>query len=176
MIDTLRVLVSWKCNLTCSYCCNEQPRFRDPIRPTKLSEIDFSRYQNVCISGGEPLLFPDRIRAVCSLAQDSTIILYTNGVFLNAGMAGMLEQWGVDFVNVGLHEPKSFAKLIESVSQAVLFTKLAVRFHIQDIYETQITRLFPDVPVRFWKMDDCDRANEERVVLTDWDLPKPLKP
>ena len=60
-LDTLRILVSLKCNLHCSYCCNEQWSIAKKFEGCTLNEIDFAPYKNVCISGGEPLLFVNRV-------------------------------------------------------------------------------------------------------------------
>ena len=113
-IDTLRILVDWKCNLSCSYCCNEQPQIREQIKPVSMKEINFTRYKVVCITGGEPLLFPLRVVAISQLARFSKafVVLYTNGTFLNATMADMLMRAGVQAINVGLHEPKAFGQII----------------------------------------------------------------
>ena len=73
---------------------------------------------------------------------------------------------GVRYVNVGLHHPSSFDRLINSVNNAVAVVPgLQVRFHAQDIYASELQAKFPSVNFRFWKMDDCARGNEDRIVL-----------
>lgn len=167
MIDTLRVLVSWTCNLKCSYCCNEQERFRKDIHPTTLDAINWNAYKVFCISGGEPLMFMPKIREVCNrIPADTLKILYTNGIFLGARVADILVELGIQAVNVGLHEPKSYRRIIENVTKATAGKELSVRFHAQDIHMDWLTTEFPDVSFRFWKMNDCDRDNEHRVVLS----------
>lgn len=165
VIDTIRILVDWKCNLACSYCCNEQAPIRAGIKPTKLDDIDFSYYQNVCISGGEPLLFLSRVEAICQRAAGKTIILYTNGTLLTPETAAFLQHWGVQYVNIGLHNPKSFTKLIQLAEFSFAGTNIKVRFHAQDKYADWLLPSYPLLDFRFWEMDDCDRGNEERVVL-----------
>jgi len=106
--DTLRVLVSWRCNFRCAYCCNDTlPDVRAGIRPVNLETLDFSQYSVVCVSGGEPLLFMDRVKAVCNKARGKFIVLYTNGTKMTPGVAACLSEWGVNAVNVGLHYPKT---------------------------------------------------------------------
>ncbi len=162
-IDTLRVLVDWKCNLSCSYCCNDQERFRKDIRPAKLDDIDFATYKTVCISGGEPLLFPDRIYAVCQrVPRTALIVLYTNGIFLTREMAARLWGFRIGAINVGLHIESTFDPIIRKVTEAA--PNMNVRFHAQDCHK-YLADLYPNASFRFWKMDDCDRENEERVVL-----------
>ena len=164
MIDTLRVLVDWKCNLKCSYCCNEQERFRKDIKPVRLDDIDFAKYKTVCISGGEPLLFPDRIYAVCQrVPREALIVLYTNGLLLTPSMAGRLWGFRIYTINVGLHIPSTFDAIIRKAVGSC-HSQTDLRFHAQDCH-SYLADLYPDQKFRFWKMDDCDRENEERVVL-----------
>ena len=169
IIDTLRALVDWKCNLSCSYCCNEIARFREQIKSVAFTDIDWQKYPTVCISGGEPLLFPDRIARVCRAAPNAFKILYTNGTLLNQGAIQHLRFWQVNAINVGLHEPKSFNILIERIRKLAIESPIDVRFHMRDIYRPMAEKWIPlGVQFRYWKMNDCDRANEDRVVITDW--------
>lgn len=168
MKDTLRVLVSWRCNLKCSYCCNEQERFRKDIIPVSIDDINWGNYNVYCISGGEPLLNPVLVYRVLERCDKSKmIVLYTNGLLLNSLYATAFAAHGLKAINVGLHYPKQFASIIEQVTEATKETKLSVRFHAQDIYQERLTKKFPLTSFRFWKMNDCDRVNEERVVLKE---------
>lgn len=54
--DTLRLILFLKCNLACSYCCNEIESVNLQFVKKKFTEIDFSGYANVCVTGGEPFL------------------------------------------------------------------------------------------------------------------------
>jgi len=168
MIDTARILVDWLCNLKCSYCCNEQERFRKDIKPININDIDFNKYTNFCVSGGEPLLHIEKVKDVCSrIPKGKLIILYTNGLLINEANAALCESLGIIGMNIGMHYPKTFDNLIKNVTAATKNTALKIRFHMQDIYEKEFTEKYTDVSFRFWKMDDCDRDNEERFVLTN---------
>lgn len=162
-LDTLRVLVSWTCNLKCAYCCNEIPEIREQIEEVRLSELAVADYPFVCITGGEPLLRHDLINAVCEKVQpEQTVILYTNGLLL--GNEPLNPR--VQYINVGLHHiPERSAILIRRIQALGLPQK--IRYHAQDIYADRYAVLFPDgdVEFRFWHLDDCDRGNERRVVL-----------
>lgn len=167
MVDTLRILVSWQCNLKCSYCCNEQPQFRKDIHPTTLDAIPWNQYMNFCISGGEPLLNFPIVKKVCErIPADRLKILYTNGFLLGQTVAWKLTDMGITAVNVGLHNPETFGRLIRDVTKATQDTRLSVRFHAQDIYAYDLKRNYPTTSFRYWKMNDCDRGNEHRCVLT----------
>lgn len=163
--DTLRVLVSWKCNLSCSYCCNDTlPEIRAAIKPTSLDTLDFTPYKVVCVSGGEPLLFLDRVRSVCERSKGKFIVLYTNGTKMTPQIAGDLAAWGVNAVNCGLHQPKTFNTVIRKVYDSFRGLQVSLRFHLEDTY-TEVAQQHPGLSFRFWHRDDCERDNEDRVVL-----------
>lgn len=167
--DTARLLISWKCNLNCEYCCNKLPDVRWGIHPARLDEISWRRYKTFCISGGEPLLFPGRIADVCArIPEGAFVVLYTNGTPLTRRMAQMLRRLKIDAINVGLHHPASFGALIHSITNATADLGMSVRFHLQDIYNS-VPAQYPGVEFRLWKMNECDRANEDRFLLEDWD-------
>jgi uncharacterized Fe-S cluster-containing radical SAM superfamily protein len=165
MIDTLRVLVSWKCNLHCSYCCNDIPEFRKDIKEVRFEDIDWEKYKNVCISGGEPLMFLDLTRRVALAASRSFKILYTNGILLDKGTARQLGWWGINAVNVGLHYPESYDILIHRVLEATAGNPYLVRFHLNEMAAGRTADIWPGVEFRYWRMNDCARDNEERIVL-----------
>jgi len=166
--DTIRVLVDWKCNLRCSYCCNEQERFRSQFSTVSLSSIDFSRYKTTCISGGESLMFMNRVVTVAERARaaESFVVLYTNGILLTPTIADVLMMCGVQAVNVGLHYSAMFPVLIPRITKALEDTGISLRFQANEQY-ANLQEEHPGQTFRLWKMDDCDRENEERVVL-EW--------
>lgn len=171
MIDTIRVLVSWACNRHCSYCCNEKPEIRRQFRLVRLQDIDFSPYQTVCISGGEPLLNLERVKDICDrLDYGQFAVLYTNGDMLTRTTGRLLRSWGIAALNIGLHGPADFQK-IPTVCFDMGGLGFSLRFHAQDIYEDTLRAKYgcctavDDNFFRFWKMDDCDRPNEDRVIL-----------
>jgi molybdenum cofactor biosynthesis enzyme MoaA len=169
--DTLRLIIDSRCNLSCSYCCNKIPEIRNEFRQAFLSEIDWQAYQTVCITGGEPLLCVDKIEAVCKrVPRGALVVLYTNGILLDYLTAMRLVNIGVNAINVGLHKPESFHALIQQVMRAThaFRRRLSVRFHVwegyRDIVKTE-HYCQNTVTFRFWKLNDCSRANEDRVEL-----------
>lgn len=164
MKDTARILVDWKCNLKCAYCCNEQERFRKDILPISLTDIPVESYKFVCISGGEPLLFLDRIKDITDRSTGFNI-LYSNGILWKKDTAAYLERVKINAVNIGLHYISSFEKIIKNVSELTEGSPLSIRFHVNEEYATRMTDQYPNTNFRFWKMDDCDRDNEDRYVL-----------
>ena len=163
MIDTLRIVLFWECNLSCSYCCNEIPEVRKNITPTKLDDIDFDEYDNICISGGEPFLDESLLVTVLEKAKGKNIYIYSNGMKISMSALSNIDyHWkDVKGINIGLHDPKTYAKLIDKFEH---FYHL-VRFHVQDIYKQQMVNDYPHIKFHYWKMNNCDVPNEEVIVL-----------
>ena len=77
--DTIRLILFLDCNLSCAYCCNEQEQFSSQFIKKDFNDIDFSKYENVCITGGEPFLYPESIWYVINkIPKEKTIYIYTN--------------------------------------------------------------------------------------------------
>ena len=166
MIDTLRILVSWKCNLKCSYCCNEQEQFRKDIHPTAFDTIPWHQYKVFCVSGGEPFLNFPLVKKVCaSIPKGSLTILYTNGTLISQDLAIQCLDMGITAMNVGLHYANSFDPIINRVLSSTKGLPISVRFHVQDIFKADMIQRHPGLAFRFWTMNDCDRVNEHRIVL-----------
>ncbi len=108
----LRVSVTDRCNLRCSYCMPGGPDEWEPLAD-HLTPIEIERVlrvaaglgiERVRLTGGEPLLRPDLVEiaertGAISGIQD--LSLSTNGIFL-ARVAGALRRAGVNRVNVSL--------------------------------------------------------------------------
>jgi len=166
-VDTVRVVVTWRCNRVCGYCCNRKPAVRAAFRPARLHEVDWPAYRIVCITGGEPLLYPERIERVARLASPrSYVVLYTNGLLLDRSGAESLERAGVHALNVSLHDPRTFREQYAATRRAVRGTGLRVQFYVWNGH-SHLVSTWPGT-WRFWVVDNCDRSNEDRVVLADW--------
>lgn len=119
--DDLRVSVTDRCNLRCTYCMPEEPVWFPHNELLSYEELGrlvglfVSRgVRKVRFTGGEPLLRRDLgslIRIVADLPGVEDISLTTNGVRL-AGMARGLAEAGLHRVNVSLDtlDPKRFEK------------------------------------------------------------------
>jgi len=111
-INYLRLSVTDRCNLRCSYCMPEQGvplcshdeilRYEDLLRIARAAVR--LGIEKVRVTGGEPLLrkgligFLARLNAIPNLAE---VVLTTNGLLL-ASLAGQLRQAGVGRVNISL--------------------------------------------------------------------------
>jgi molybdenum cofactor biosynthesis enzyme MoaA len=168
MVDTVRFLLTWKCNLSCDYCCNEIPEVRKGISPMTMKEyqsFDFSKYKNICISGGEPFLNEGKLYYTISKIPDSAnIYIYTNGILMTEKQLYTLKYLHSNLkgINIGLHEPQTFDKLITKWKHDEL-----IRFHVEDIYKEKIRKRYPDVKFKFWHRNDCEMVNEDIFILED---------
>jgi cyclic pyranopterin phosphate synthase len=108
----LRVSVTDRCNLRCSYCLPEDTEFpagdRDLLRPEEIESMVGALVRlgirRVRLTGGEPLVRKDILdiaRRVKALPGVENLALSTNGTEL-ARLAGPLRAAGVDRVNISL--------------------------------------------------------------------------
>lgn len=170
MIDTARILIDWKCNLRCSYCCNDQERFRKNIQPVHIDNIDYKKYKFFCISGGEPLLNIGKlIQTLVKVPEHGFVILYTNGILLDEYNMAFLAYLGVNAINVGLHQPSSFKKIISNcLKVSKSYPAISIRFQLWDKYKDfGLELLYPTAKFKYWTMNDCERDNEDRFILVE---------
>ena len=103
------------CNAHCFYCPTSQKVKGEPatntIVFTRAEEyIDYLRYfrfEGVSISGGEPLMTPDRTLSFISkvkkhAGQNIYLWLYTNGILLTESIVGRLKDAGLDEIRFDL--------------------------------------------------------------------------
>ncbi|HEX7745670.1 MAG TPA: GTP 3',8-cyclase MoaA [Micromonosporaceae bacterium] len=120
----LRVSLTDRCNLRCSYCMPAEGLAWLP-RPELLTDDEVTRLVRVAVellgvtevrfTGGEPLLRPGLLGIVertAALSPRPTLSLTTNGIGLHR-LAGPLRAAGLDRVNVSLDtlDPGRFAEL-----------------------------------------------------------------
>jgi cyclic pyranopterin phosphate synthase len=111
-VHYLRVSVTDRCNLRCSYCMPEGPdaweSLADQLTPVELERVlrvaAEMGVDRVRLTGGEPLLRPDLVEIaarVGAIPGIRDLSLTTNGIFLDR-LAGPLRQAGVHRLNVSL--------------------------------------------------------------------------
>ena len=62
----LRLLVTSDCPNACPLCCNKQFDIKDvPV-------VDNWNYEEIMITGGEPLLYPNRLEKLCKAIREVT--------------------------------------------------------------------------------------------------------
>ncbi len=119
--DDLRISVTDRCNLRCSYCMPEKPvwfpraeilDYEELIRLVRV--VRRRGIRKVRVTGGEPLVRKDLASFIRPLSEimDGEVSLSTNGLLLEP-MAESLAQAGLRRINVSLDSlvPERYAKL-----------------------------------------------------------------
>jgi hypothetical protein len=177
-MDTVRLILFLDCNLSCSYCCNEQSQFSSQFQEKYLNEIDWDKYKNICISGGEPFLRKDALYKTINhlFGMRKDLYIYTNGLLIDLfDMEHLKELNPIDFecgpylkcLNIGIHHPSQLKAIHPELEK-----KLPVRWMCQDLYVDDLMKLYPDRVNKYnlkgWKLNDCNMSNEDWILLKDW--------
>lgn len=107
-IEYLRLSVTKRCNLNCSYCGSKNGRKEDEMSAEEIIALvtAFSEkgIKKVRLTGGEPLVREDIIeiaRGIKSIPGIESLFITTNGILLGE-YAVSLKEAGVDGVNISL--------------------------------------------------------------------------
>jgi organic radical activating enzyme len=171
MIDTIRIIMFLECNMNCSYCCNKNEKFNSQFNKKSLSDIDFSLYKNICITGGEPFLHNEKLFSLLKkIPHEKNIYIYTNGTLINdSDIATLIKQKNLKCLNIGIHTLEQLDSINEDIEK-----KLPVRFMAQDINCEKLLKKYPERlnrnNLKSWSLDDCDMPNEEWVLLNSKEL------
>lgn len=85
-MEKLRLLVTTKCPNKCPMCCNNSWDF------SKLPVVEHFNYKEIMITGGEPLLFPEKLVNLAESIKTVQKLAYGNKgkLFLYTALADML--------------------------------------------------------------------------------------
>lgn len=114
-MKTARVLISERCNRDCSYCCNKQEGILDNMTqvPFWFEWEFFKSYEVICVTGGEPMLFPEGVimfaDRVKSLYKDMPVYMYS--AQYTKKMEEVLKH--IDGVHFTIHENPSSRDIID---------------------------------------------------------------
>ena len=99
-MKVLRLLLFSACNRNCDQCCN-----KDWDLAALPVERDFTKYDEILLTGGEPMLSPRRIyEAVEAIrAQNTTAKIYLYTAMVRPVLVGLLLE-NLDGVTLTLHE------------------------------------------------------------------------
>ncbi len=161
----LRLIIDLKCNLHCSYCCNELAEVREKFVSKNLQDIDFDAYARISISGGEPFAHKEKLyRALAAIGPDKPVYIYTNGLLYTFDDA--LKFYGMDNVrcfNLGLHSIGQVKRIPWH-----LFPSGRLRLHIEDIRLDAFTEHYPWLQlyiIKTWTRNQCAMPNEDWTVM-----------
>lgn len=174
--DTLRLIAFLECNMTCYYCCNENEQFSSQFIKKYLKDINFNDYENICISGGEPFLYPQTIIDILTrIPKHINVYIYTNGTLLDNELISTLGHFSnIKGINIGIHQHFQLDRIPMSTLNHI-FGK-SVRYHIQDTKVDDTLKKHPELKkynIHLWTKDVCDMPNEDWVLLKD--APKEIK-
>jgi len=157
--NNLRISVTDRCNLRCTYCMPEEVTFLDRAQLMSFEEIERIvritaplGIDKIRLTGGEPLLrrdLPTLVRMLCAIPGIKDVGLTTNGLLL-ADQAQALYEAGMRRINISLDalDPERFRILtrrsgVELVLQGIEAAKRA-GFHPVKINAVSIRGLTED--------------------------------
>jgi molybdenum cofactor biosynthesis enzyme MoaA len=151
--------------MSCSYCCNEIPEVRSRFVEKKFNEIDFNKYENICITGGEPFLDKRFLYVIInSISEFKKVYIYTNGLLIDWDDIYLLTKFdNIKGINIGLHTIQQL-KRIKPVERF-----LPVRFMMNEDMKQSFLKVYKhrlnDKNIKTWKMNECDLPNEDWILL-----------
>ncbi len=171
MKDTARLIITMNCNRSCPDCCNKtDPSIKLAEHIKDLSALKY--YEYVCITGGEPLLCPDKtlqiIKQLKYLNPDVIIYLYTA---LRYKDIEQMLPW-IDGIHYTLHYPESIGDLVFFYwFQAVIsnWKNKSFRLCIDNRVRTNIAihpNVWHRVEIKPW-MKECSLPNNEKLFILE---------
>jgi hypothetical protein len=131
-MNKLRLLVTKKCNRCCEGCCNKQ---WDLDKLPLATHLDNYFADIIMLTGGEPLLFPDKLEQLCCFIRQGTkakIYIYTAKTNDVGAIIDLLPL--VDGFTITLHEQKdvnSFVQLYNCLeSMPTLMSYKSMRLNV----------------------------------------------
>lgn len=132
-IALIQLQYNYSCNFKCKHCAIE--KFKDNGKESlSVKEVmsiadqaDKMGLASICVSGGEPLIFPDLSEVIEAIGRDRFVIsIDTNGYFLDEHKIKWLVEQGVDRVHLSIdglegnhsifrHNDKSWDRCIEAL-------------------------------------------------------------
>jgi hypothetical protein len=104
-VRTARLIVTKRCERSCSYCCNEHPNVKETMR-TLQDVRDLRGFDEVLVTGGEPSLVPSKTINILEILRkhvpDAKLYLYS--ARYAAVIAGAVRRNLVDGVTYTLHD------------------------------------------------------------------------
>lgn len=165
-----RVLVTQNCPRSCPNCCNNYPSLKKLMKPCKLE--DLLKYDEIMITGGEPMLEPHRVFTVLEyLIRNNTknpkLYLYT--ALYTPKLKDILQfMEGVHFT---LHAPVTEEDMLgfEAFQELIKDFPGTARLYIEQGVEYPV-RIIPNrwhrVEVKRWLKDgECPLPEDDLLVL-----------
>lgn len=171
MKSNARIIVGRACNYTCSYCCNKLPGMMQQFYPIdSSSELYWVIYShdNICISGGEPLLQCniDHTIGVACLAHElnKKIYVYSNmSVLPPPYLVDVVDGW-----SIGYHPSQVDVEVfVARVRELMAMGARGVRVLVEDKEEEKLMPYFRYSTLKTWTRNQCDKTDiEDWYILT----------
>lgn len=175
-----RVIVTKKCNRKCKGCCNERLGLID-----KVSFEDLFKYEEICITGGEPMLMSER---VVEMIHRLRLQGYTGKIWLYTASSRKLKSYwackmlidAVDGITYTIHHGKmeTVKKDLTDLRHLDTYLKesdrsgksdrlyIDSRVFNQD-YVDSLSYGWDVIKSLKWSMDDCPLPEGEELVYYD---------
>ncbi len=172
--NNCRVVLTDRCNLTCDFCCMKDKDIFYSFKNQTALWIAQQKYDEIAITGGEPLLELERlVQFICLIKYfnpDTKVYLYTNGYLLQSEIAATLQITGLDGINWSPHHyPTKYEKQQMTFIHACL---VPVRILIQDkftVYDDMLQYAMDNrMQIKQWTIGDCDDMEPEDRFRIDW--------
>lgn len=124
----LRLLITEDCHRNCKDCCNKDWDLKNlPV------EHDFSKYETIMLTGGEPMLYPYLIKRIIKeirKVNDCPIILYTAYVHDVSAIIHIIDS--IDGMTVTLHRNSDVYdfKSLDSLFRYCKIKKKSLRLNV----------------------------------------------
>ena len=171
MIDTARLITSFKCNRCCPGCCNTQ---LDTMSLGKqiIDLKELTKFKCVCVTGGEPMLEPERTASIIKTIRnnlfDTIIYLYT--AKYDPVLKDIMHL--LDGVQYTLHYPSKLSDIVLfNIFQNLIedYTYQSFRLYIDSrITDTVMIRpnLWKRAEVKAWQ-DYCPLPKNEKLFILE---------
>ena len=174
MRNNCRVVLTDKCNLSCAFCYMKEKDTYYSFKNQTALWIAQQRYDEIGITGGEPLLeLKKLVQFICLLKyfnEHSKVYLYTNGDLLNSGTAQILLTAGLDGINWSPHHYPSLHKKEEM--SFVHICLIPIRILVQDkfmVYDNILQyALNNQMQIHQWSIGNCYNMELEDRFRIDW--------
>lgn len=172
MKRNVRIIVGRACNYTCSYCCNKLDGMMEKFYPiSNASELHWIVYShdNICISGGEPLLQCNitHTMGIASLAKDldKQVFVYSNmSVLPPLSLVNIVDGWSIGYHPTQVDEEVFVARVRELMAMGAR----GVRVLVEDVEAEKLRPYFRFGTIKTWKRNQCDKQEiEDWYIITD---------
>ena len=172
-MNNCRVVLTDRCNLDCDFCCMKEKDIYYSFKNQTALWIAQQRYDEIAITGGEPLLELEKlVQFICLVKyfnSKAKIYLYTNGLLLKAEEAATLKIAGLTGINWGpKSKPHGYDMMLMSFIHAC---QIPIRIIMQDVLvDDDVLQYAIDnnMQIKQWTISNCDNMILEDRFRIDW--------